>query len=68
MKPSEVEDFAREYIEGALEVQRRLGDAGSVSTEEYDAAVSRAAGAFQELLSAGNGRRRVRDPLPSSSG
>jgi hypothetical protein len=67
MKQGEIQNIARDYIDSALEAQRRLGYPAAISAEEYDATVSRAAKAFEELLGAGNGGRRARSRVSNPS-
>jgi hypothetical protein len=46
---TDLDAYARSYIDTALEAQERLGRPAKISSEDYEEAVARAASAFNDL-------------------
>lgn len=59
-KMDDVEDYARSYIDAALE---RLGGKSKISSEDYENAVKRAATVFDDLAYARQRSSEDREPV-----
>lgn len=60
---TDLDAYARSYIDAALETQKRLGRQAKISSEDYEDAVARAAIAFNDLAQV---RQRSSEPVGSN--